>query len=72
LVVGVVVALGVAGIAVAIPVPILIALGAGLVALRRHLWGRGAKDMPSEEGPGASGTDPGLPASIRKRSPARA
>ena len=48
-----VVALGVAWIAAAIPVLILIALGAGLVALRRRLWGRGGEDMPSEEGPGA-------------------
>ena len=41
LVVGVVVALGVAWIAVAVPVVLLLGLAAGLVAVRRRLWPRG-------------------------------
>jgi hypothetical protein len=40
LVVGVVIALGVAWIAVALPVLLLLGLAAGLVALRRRLWPR--------------------------------
>jgi pheromone shutdown protein TraB len=39
-VVGVVVALGVAWIAVALPVVLLLGLLAGLVAIRRRLWPR--------------------------------
>lgn len=45
LIVGVVVALGVAWIAVALPVVILLGLIAGLVAIRRRLWPR-AGDPP--------------------------
>jgi hypothetical protein len=40
LVVGVVIALGVAWIAVALPVLLLLGLAAGLVAIRRRLWPR--------------------------------
>lgn len=55
LVVGVVLALGVAWIAVAIPVLILIALSAGFVALWRRFGGRGSDDTPSEDGPETPG-----------------
>ncbi len=54
LVVGVVVALGVAWIAVAIPVLILIGLGTGVVALRHRLGGHRPRDPASEKGPGTS------------------
>jgi hypothetical protein len=46
LIVGVVVALGVAWIAVALPVLLLLGLAAALVALRRRLWPR--LDDPSD------------------------
>jgi hypothetical protein len=46
LIVGVVVALGVAWIAVALPVLLLLGLAAALVALRRRLWPR-ADDPPA-------------------------
>lgn len=44
LVVGVVIALGVAWIAVALPVLLLLGLAAGLVAVRRRLWPRRSGD----------------------------
>lgn len=46
LIVGVVVALGVAWIAVALPVLVLLGLVAGLVAARRRLWPRLDDDPP--------------------------
>lgn len=46
LVIGVVIALGVAWIAVALPVLLLLGVAGGLVAARRRLWPRQSDDLP--------------------------